>query len=190
MRGAVEVERTDRGLRPHRLPAWARAQVPDAFMAQTSAESAGVRLAFRTAATTIELDVRARRMAPDAASRSAAESLRAHVGRRGRRRGAAPSQGRATSSPSRIRRAGWSTDRHPPCASRACRGGERVRALAAVHRRGRAPRPSRRCPGRAARRPGCRPLAPPRQLDQPRLSRGVHDRHVAGRRRARRRCRR
>ena len=37
-------------------------------MAQTSAESAGVRLAFRTAATTIELDVAARRMAPDAAS--------------------------------------------------------------------------------------------------------------------------
>lgn len=68
LRGAVEIERTPRGLRPHRLPAWARAQVPDAFMAQTSAESAGVRLAFRTAATTIELDVRARRMAPDEAS--------------------------------------------------------------------------------------------------------------------------
>lgn len=66
--GAVEVERTARGLRPRRLPAWARAQVPDAFMAQTSAESAGVRLAFRTGATTIELDVRARRMAPDEAS--------------------------------------------------------------------------------------------------------------------------
>jgi len=68
LRGAVEVERTPRGLRPHRLPAWARLQVPDLFMAQTSAESAGVRLAFRTAATTIELDVSARRMAPDAAS--------------------------------------------------------------------------------------------------------------------------
>lgn len=68
VRGAVEVERTPRGLRPHRLPAWARAQVPDAFMAQTSAESAGVRLAFRTAATTIELDVSSRRMAPDEAS--------------------------------------------------------------------------------------------------------------------------
>lgn len=68
LRGAVEVERTPRGLRPHRLPAWARVQVPDAFMAQTSAESAGVRLAFRTTATTIELDVSARRMAPDEAS--------------------------------------------------------------------------------------------------------------------------
>ena len=68
VRGAVEIERTPRGLRPHRLPAWARAQVPDTFMAQTSAESAGVRLAFRTAATTIELEVSARRMAPDEAS--------------------------------------------------------------------------------------------------------------------------
>lgn len=68
IRGAVEVERTERGLRPHRLAAWARAQVPDAFMAQTSAESAGVRLAFRTAASEIELDVLARRMAPDEAS--------------------------------------------------------------------------------------------------------------------------
>ena len=68
LRGAVEVERTARGLRPYRLPAWARAQVPDAFMRQTSAESAGVRLAFRTAATTLELEVSARRMAPDEAS--------------------------------------------------------------------------------------------------------------------------
>lgn len=68
LRGAVEIERTPHGLRPHRLPAWARAQVPDAFMAQTSAESAGVRLAFRTAATGIELDVCARRMVPDEAS--------------------------------------------------------------------------------------------------------------------------
>ena len=67
-RGAVEIERTAVGLRPHRLPAWARAQVPDPFMRQTSAESAGVRLAFRTAATTVELEVSACRMAPDEAS--------------------------------------------------------------------------------------------------------------------------
>lgn len=65
VRGAVEVERTERGIRPHRLPAWARAQIPDTFMAQTSAESSGVRLAFRTAATIIEFDVIARRMVPD-----------------------------------------------------------------------------------------------------------------------------
>ncbi|QKJ21068.1 lipase [Microbacterium hominis] len=65
LRGAVEIERTAHGILPHRLPAWARAQVPDTFMVQTSAESAGIRLAFRTAATTLELDVSARRMAPD-----------------------------------------------------------------------------------------------------------------------------
>ena len=47
-----------------------------------------MRLAFRTAATTIELDVSARRMAPDAASDLPAEPLRAHGGRRRRRRGA------------------------------------------------------------------------------------------------------
>ena len=68
LRGTVEVERTSHGLRPHRLPEWARLQVPDAFMVQTSAESAGVRLAFRTAATTLEIDVSARRMAPDETS--------------------------------------------------------------------------------------------------------------------------
>ena len=68
VRGAITVDRTDGGLLPRRLPAWARAQIPDAFMVQTSAESAGIRLAFRTSATVIELDVRARRMAPDAVS--------------------------------------------------------------------------------------------------------------------------
>ncbi|WP_308798784.1 GDSL-type esterase/lipase family protein [Agromyces silvae] len=65
VRGAVELERTERGLRPHRLPAWARAQVPSAFAVQTTAESAGVRLAFRTAARTLALVVHARRMVPD-----------------------------------------------------------------------------------------------------------------------------
>lgn len=69
VRGAITVDRTERGgLLPRRLPAWARAQIPDAFMVQTSAESAGIRLAFRTSATVIELDIRARRMAPDAVS--------------------------------------------------------------------------------------------------------------------------
>ncbi|MEV0650793.1 GDSL-type esterase/lipase family protein [Phytomonospora sp. NPDC050363] len=66
IRGAVEVEETERGLVPHRLAEWARRQVPDRFMVQTSAESAGVRLALRTAADVVELDVRARRLAADA----------------------------------------------------------------------------------------------------------------------------
>ncbi|MCD0447493.1 GDSL-type esterase/lipase family protein [Glycomyces sp. A-F 0318] len=66
IRGAVAVEETGRGLLPHRLPPWARRQIPDRFMVQTSAESAGVRLALRTAADVIELDVQARRIAADA----------------------------------------------------------------------------------------------------------------------------
>jgi hypothetical protein len=65
VRGAIVVDRTPGGLLPRRLPAWAREQIPDAFMLQTSADSAGIRLAFRTAASVLELDVHATRMAPD-----------------------------------------------------------------------------------------------------------------------------
>ncbi|MFD4421122.1 GDSL-type esterase/lipase family protein [Agromyces sp. NPDC058484] len=66
VRGAIVVDRTPRGgLLPRRLPAWARAQVPDRFMVQTTAESAGIRLAFRTSASVLELDVLATRMAAD-----------------------------------------------------------------------------------------------------------------------------
>src|SRR6195952_1416686 len=57
VRGAVELERTAHGLLPHRLPAWARKQVPDGQLAMAEAQPSGVRLAFRTEATAIELDV-------------------------------------------------------------------------------------------------------------------------------------
>ncbi|GIF25465.1 lipase [Paractinoplanes tereljensis] len=56
LRGALEVERIGRGLRPHRLPAWARAQTPDFQPQMVEAQPSGVRLVFRTAATGIELD--------------------------------------------------------------------------------------------------------------------------------------
>lgn len=56
VRGALEVERTERGLLPHRLPAWARAQTDDPQLAMVEAQPSGVRLAFRTRATAIELD--------------------------------------------------------------------------------------------------------------------------------------
>ena len=56
VRGALELERTATGLLPHRLPAWARAQTPDPQLAMVEAEPSGVRLAFRTRATTIELE--------------------------------------------------------------------------------------------------------------------------------------
>ncbi|MFE0151173.1 GDSL-type esterase/lipase family protein [Nonomuraea sp. NPDC059007] len=56
LRGAIDVERTAHGLLPHRLPAWARRQIPDDQLAVAEAQPSGVRLAFRTRATTVELD--------------------------------------------------------------------------------------------------------------------------------------
>ncbi|MGW0612636.1 GDSL-type esterase/lipase family protein [Streptomyces sp. NPDC002788] len=56
LRGALDVERTEHGLLPHRLPARARAQNTDAQLAMAEAQPSGVRLAFRTAATAVELD--------------------------------------------------------------------------------------------------------------------------------------
>ncbi|MFF3945834.1 GDSL-type esterase/lipase family protein [Streptomyces sp. NPDC001902] len=56
LRGAIDVERTRHGLLPHRLPAAARRQIPDEQLAVAEAQPSGVRLAFRTRATTVELD--------------------------------------------------------------------------------------------------------------------------------------
>lgn len=56
VRGAIELEQTATGLLPHRLPAWARAQVADGQLAMAESQPAGVRLVVRTAATTVELD--------------------------------------------------------------------------------------------------------------------------------------
>jgi lysophospholipase L1-like esterase len=65
IRGALDIEQTPHGLLPHRLPAAARAQFPDNHTARfdgqpltmVEAQPAGIRLAFRTTATTVELDV-------------------------------------------------------------------------------------------------------------------------------------
>ncbi|MER6333333.1 GDSL-type esterase/lipase family protein [Streptomyces sp. NPDC001034] len=56
VRGALDLERTARGLLPHRLPARARAQCADPQLALAESQPAGVRLVFRTRATTVELD--------------------------------------------------------------------------------------------------------------------------------------
>lgn len=56
LRGALDVERTAHGVLPHRLPARAREQFPDASLAAMEAQPSGVRLAFRTGATAVELD--------------------------------------------------------------------------------------------------------------------------------------
>ncbi|MET8067472.1 SGNH/GDSL hydrolase family protein, partial [Micromonospora sp. NPDC005313] len=57
LRGALDLEQTADGVLPHRLPAWARAQNTDPQVATAEAMPSGVRLAFRTRATTVELDV-------------------------------------------------------------------------------------------------------------------------------------
>lgn len=58
LRGALDVERTEEGVLPHRLPAWARAQNTDGQLAMAESQPSGVRLAFRTRATALELDTR------------------------------------------------------------------------------------------------------------------------------------
>ncbi|WP_024286800.1 SGNH/GDSL hydrolase family protein [Cellulomonas sp. KRMCY2] len=61
--GAAELEQTADGVVVHRLPAVARAQLPDGFIRMCEEQPSGVRLAFRTAARQVELDVRALRTA-------------------------------------------------------------------------------------------------------------------------------
>jgi hypothetical protein len=61
--GAVDIERTPTGLLPHRLPAWARAQCPDAQLAMAESQPSGVRVVFQTAATAVELGVLATKRA-------------------------------------------------------------------------------------------------------------------------------
>ncbi|MGW1182301.1 GDSL-type esterase/lipase family protein [Streptomyces drozdowiczii] len=63
LRGALDVERTDVGLLPHRLPAEARAQAPDGQIALAEAQPSGVRLVLRTRATVVELEARRTRTA-------------------------------------------------------------------------------------------------------------------------------
>lgn len=56
LRGALDLERTEHGVLPHRLPAKARAQCADGQLAMAEAQPSGVRLVFRTRATAVELD--------------------------------------------------------------------------------------------------------------------------------------
>ncbi|MFJ4839682.1 GDSL-type esterase/lipase family protein [Streptomyces sp. NPDC088746] len=56
LRGALDLERTEHGLLPHRLPARARARNTDGQLAMAEAQPSGVRLVVRTRATVVELD--------------------------------------------------------------------------------------------------------------------------------------
>lgn len=55
--GAQELEQTETGLQPHRLPMKARQQNEDAGFSMAERQPSGIRLKFRTAASVIELDV-------------------------------------------------------------------------------------------------------------------------------------
>ncbi len=57
VRGALELEPTERGLVPHRLPAWARRQYDDDQLAGAESQPSGVRLVFRSRASVVELDM-------------------------------------------------------------------------------------------------------------------------------------
>jgi len=61
--GAAELEPTDRGVRPHRLPAWVRDGYADGQLLAMEAQPSGVRVAFRTRATRVELDLHPSRVA-------------------------------------------------------------------------------------------------------------------------------
>jgi hypothetical protein len=51
----AELETTERGVRPHRLPSWVRDQFPDPQLLAMETQPSGVKLAFRSPATRIEL---------------------------------------------------------------------------------------------------------------------------------------
>ncbi|MEU4690709.1 GDSL-type esterase/lipase family protein [Actinoplanes sp. NPDC023714] len=69
IRGAAELEVTPRGVRPHRLPAWVREQFPDGQLLAMESQPSGVRIAFRTTATTVELVTHPTRVAYPGADR-------------------------------------------------------------------------------------------------------------------------
>ncbi len=56
LRGACDLEGTQHGILPHRLPAWARAQCADPQLAMAESQPAGCRLVFTTRSTEIELE--------------------------------------------------------------------------------------------------------------------------------------
>ncbi|SDQ29788.1 GDSL-type esterase/lipase family protein [Actinopolyspora saharensis] len=63
LRGALDLERTEHGVLPHRLPARARAQCADGQLSMAESQPSGVRLVLRTRATTVELDTLPTKMA-------------------------------------------------------------------------------------------------------------------------------
>jgi hypothetical protein len=69
LRGVQEVERTDRGVRPHRLPEWARTPFPDPQLMMMEAQPSGVRIVVATSARVVELVTHPSRLGYRGASR-------------------------------------------------------------------------------------------------------------------------
>ena len=57
LRGALEIQRTEAGLRPRRLPTWTLPQVSDPLMSLVAPMGSGVRLVLATDSEAVELDV-------------------------------------------------------------------------------------------------------------------------------------
>ncbi len=57
--GALDLDRSDAGISPRRLPAWTRPQIADPFLDGMVAMASGVRLTFETTSSTIEIDLAA-----------------------------------------------------------------------------------------------------------------------------------
>lgn len=55
LHGAAELERTPRGLRPHRLPGWVREQFPDPQLLMVEGQPSGVRVVLATSARAVSL---------------------------------------------------------------------------------------------------------------------------------------
>ena len=173
LRGALELEPTDRGLVPHWLPAGPGA-VPGPQLAMAESQPSGVRLALRTAATVVELDVLVTRreyvgapLRPDGRFDLVVD---------GRPAGSTTAPGGdtwlidMTTGSFDLRPDRWA--RSPSTRSRPARRTSRSGCRTTKGHPGRAP--GRRT-GRAAAGPRSAYLAPPRQLHQPRL--GGHEPH-------------
>jgi GDSL-like Lipase/Acylhydrolase family len=63
VRGVADLEQTPRGLRTHRLPAWVRDQFPDPQLLSMEEQPSGVRIALRTSARHLELELHPARVA-------------------------------------------------------------------------------------------------------------------------------
>ena len=57
LRGALDLETTEAGVMPRRLPAWTKVQYQDPSVYGVTLMPSGVRLVFRTDAREVELDV-------------------------------------------------------------------------------------------------------------------------------------